>query len=244
MPVPRSRTPHMTGATPKLRSAGPSVGEVPRAGGHLDASQGDFNWQRRFVQVQRNLVRGVLTTPKNHQRRRIDLSDQLTAAPRLWRRQQRAAWLAVGRPFPEWVFSSVTGTALDESNVRKALNRILDGAGAHVVDRIRCATRLRRCCCRRARRSRTSASNSAIVIRRSRCACRRTGCRMEPRTKAIFPSLRCFRVRGTGGHSCCLRACAEDRHGRGNDRRGAGDERTRAGSRSSLAGASRSRAAD
>ena len=30
---------------------------------------------------------------------------------------------------PEWVFPSVTGSALDESNVRKALNRLLDAAG-------------------------------------------------------------------------------------------------------------------
>jgi integrase-like protein len=44
-------------------------------------------------------------------------------------RQQRRAWLAVGRPFPEWVFASVTGTALDEANVRKSFNRILDAAG-------------------------------------------------------------------------------------------------------------------
>jgi integrase len=102
-----------------------------RAGELLALQWGDFDWRRRFVQVQRNLVRGLLTTPKNHQRRRVDLSHQLTAALRLWRRQQRAVWLAAGRPFPEWVFSSVTGTALDESNVRKALNRILDGAGVH-----------------------------------------------------------------------------------------------------------------
>jgi integrase len=32
---------------------------------------------------------------------------------------------------PEWVFSSNAGTALDESNVRKAFNRILDAAGLH-----------------------------------------------------------------------------------------------------------------
>jgi len=102
-----------------------------RAGELLALQWGDFNWQRRFVQVQQNLVRGILTTPKNHQRRRVDLSHQLAAALRLWRRRQRAAWLAVGRPFPDWVFSSVTGTALDESNVRKAFNRILDGAGVH-----------------------------------------------------------------------------------------------------------------
>jgi integrase len=70
----------------------------------------------------------LVTTPKNHQSRRVDLSHQLSAALRLWRRQQRREWLKVGRPFPVWVFASVTGTALDESNVRKAFNRILDAA--------------------------------------------------------------------------------------------------------------------
>ena len=55
-------------------------------------------------------------------------ANQLQVALRLWRRQQRRAWLKVGQPFPEWVFASVTGTALDESNVRKAFNRLLDAA--------------------------------------------------------------------------------------------------------------------
>ena len=89
---------------------------------------GDFNWRRGYVQVQRNIVRGVLTSPKNHQSRGVDLSRQLRVALRLWRRQQRRAWLKVGRPFPDWVFASVTGTFLDEANVRKAFNRILDAA--------------------------------------------------------------------------------------------------------------------
>src|SRR6185503_3745836 len=53
------------------------------------------------------------------------------ATLRLWRRQQRALWLKKGLPFPDWVFASVTGTALDQSNVRKALNRIRDAAGLH-----------------------------------------------------------------------------------------------------------------
>ena len=76
-------------------------------------------------------------------------------ALRLWRRQERVAWLRKGQPRPEWVFASVTGTALDESNVRKALNRVLDAAGLHRRGRIRCGTRLRRCFYRTARRSPT-----------------------------------------------------------------------------------------
>jgi hypothetical protein len=93
---------------------------------------GDTNWRGSFLQVRRNLVRGQLTTPpKNHQRRRVDLSRQLRAELRLWRRRQRAAWLKHGQPFPAWMFPSVTGTAPDESNVRKAFNRMLDAAGLH-----------------------------------------------------------------------------------------------------------------
>ena len=49
----------------------------------------------------------------------------------MWRRRERRAWLQKGQPPPEWTFASVTGSALDESNVRKALNRMLDAAGLH-----------------------------------------------------------------------------------------------------------------
>jgi integrase len=89
---------------------------------------GDIDWRARYLNVVRNIVKGQLTTPKNHQRRRIDLSRQLAVALRLWRRHQRAAWLKVGHPLPEWVFASASGTALDESNVRKAFNGPLDRA--------------------------------------------------------------------------------------------------------------------
>jgi integrase len=76
-------------------------------------------------------VRGVITTPKNHQRRPVDMSRQLRPILRLWRRKQSAAWLRKGLPRPEWVFASTIGTALDESNVRKAFNHILDKAELH-----------------------------------------------------------------------------------------------------------------
>jgi integrase len=99
-----------------------------RAGELLGLQWGDVNWRSGYVHVQRNIVRGLLTTPKNHQSRRVDLSHQLRVALRLWRRQQRREWFKMGRPFPAWMFASVTGTALDESNVRKAFNRILDAA--------------------------------------------------------------------------------------------------------------------
>jgi Phage integrase family len=43
----------------------------------------------------------------------------------------RVEWFRHGLPRSEWVFPSVTGTPLDASNVRKALNQILDKAELH-----------------------------------------------------------------------------------------------------------------
>ena len=40
-----------------------------RAGELLALQWGDIDWRGRFVEVRRNLVRGKLTTPKNHQLR-------------------------------------------------------------------------------------------------------------------------------------------------------------------------------
>jgi integrase len=102
-----------------------------RLGELLALQWGDINWRGSYLRVRRNLVRGKLTTPKNHQQRRVDLSRQLRAELWLWRRRQRALWLKHGKPLPDWVFASVTGTALDEANVRKAFNRVLDAAGLH-----------------------------------------------------------------------------------------------------------------
>ena len=102
-----------------------------RPGELLALRWGDIDWRGRFVKVQRNLVRGKLTTPKNHQCRQVDLSTQLRGALRLWRRHESAKWLEHGLPRPEWVFSSGSGTPLDESNVRKMFNRILDKAELH-----------------------------------------------------------------------------------------------------------------
>jgi integrase len=102
-----------------------------RPGELLALQWGDIDWRGRFIQLQRNLVRGKLTTPKSHQCRQVDISPQLRAVLRLWRRQQRAAWLQHGQSLPSWIFPSATGTFLDESNVRKAFNRILDRAELH-----------------------------------------------------------------------------------------------------------------
>ena len=103
--------------------------DLPR--GPRRPTEGGARWRGRYLVVQRAIVRGTLTTPKNHQVRRVDLSPQLRAVLRLWRRRKSAEWLAHGLPRPEWIFPLSRGTALDESNVRKGFNAILDKAELH-----------------------------------------------------------------------------------------------------------------
>ena len=59
------------------------------------------------------------------------MSRQLRATLRLWRRHQSTVWLKKAQSRPAWAFASTAGTALDESNVRKAFNQILDKTGLH-----------------------------------------------------------------------------------------------------------------
>jgi len=96
-----------------------------RLGEQLALQWGDVDWHGKFVLVQRNLVRGVLTSPKSHQRRRVDMSEQLITALQDWRRAQQARWLKKGEELPVWVFPSREGTAMEERNVRHAFTRLL-----------------------------------------------------------------------------------------------------------------------
>jgi integrase len=85
---------------------------------------GDLDWQQRFVHVERNFVEGEFTTPKNGSTRNVDMSLQLHATLRVWRRLQQALWLTRGRPQPDLVFPSEVGTPLDDSKIRKAMRAI------------------------------------------------------------------------------------------------------------------------
>jgi integrase len=96
-----------------------------RLGELLALQWGDIDAHGRFIVVQRNIVRGVLTSPKSHQRRRVEMSPQLEAALSVWRRALRARWLKKGEPMPAWIFPSLEGTALEERNVRTVFTRLL-----------------------------------------------------------------------------------------------------------------------
>ena len=66
-----------------------------------------------------------LTSPKNHQRRRVDMSTQLATELLDLRRRERARWLQAGHSVPDVVFASEAGTMLDEANVRHVYGRIV-----------------------------------------------------------------------------------------------------------------------
>lgn len=96
-----------------------------RLGELLALQWGDIDRSAGFMVVQRNIVRGVVTSPKSHQRRRVEISPQLAKALLAWRRVQRMRWLKKGKPMPPWIFPSLEGTALEERNVRHVFTRIL-----------------------------------------------------------------------------------------------------------------------
>ncbi len=96
-----------------------------RLGEQLALQWGDIDWHGQSIVVQRNVVRDVVTTPKSHQCRRVDMSAQLTIALAEWRRAQQARWLKKGQEMPLWVFPARQGGLLEERNVRHVFTRLL-----------------------------------------------------------------------------------------------------------------------
>ncbi len=96
-----------------------------RLGEQMALQWGDIDWHGQFIVVQRNVVRDVVTTPKSHRCRRVDMSAQLTIALAEWRRVQQARWLKKGQDMPLWVFPARQGRLLEERNVRHVFTRLL-----------------------------------------------------------------------------------------------------------------------
>jgi integrase len=100
-----------------------------RLGELLALQWGDVDVTGRFLEVRRNLVAGHLTSTKNTNRRRVDMSLKLTETLRELHRERKAAYLKAGKPVPAWVFINSDGTALDGDNVRhRVFYRLLESA--------------------------------------------------------------------------------------------------------------------
>jgi integrase len=104
-----------------------------RLGEALALQWRDVDFVGKYISVERNLVRGVIGTPKNNCTRRVDLSNQLYEMLQALRLQAEEACLQTGTAadmLPRlWVFTNAEGSPLDDSKVRKALKRVCFRAG-------------------------------------------------------------------------------------------------------------------
>ena len=79
----------------------------------------DLHFDERFIQVRRNWVDGILTSPKPGKWRRVDMSlhlrETLQALP-IERKKEtlRRGW----KEMPPWVFPTTTGTVINPDNFR------------------------------------------------------------------------------------------------------------------------------
>ena len=73
---------------------------------------GDVDFNGRFIEVRRSVVRGRIETPKSGQLRRVDMSLQLTSVLKELSRRRKEEYLQKGEPQPEWVFINSDGSPL------------------------------------------------------------------------------------------------------------------------------------
>ncbi len=91
-----------------------------RAGELIGLQPGDIDFNGRFIEVKRNIVRGKVTTPKNGKPRRVDMSRQLAEALRMHMLETKKKVLKDGlKEAPEWLFYNEDGGFQDINNIRK-----------------------------------------------------------------------------------------------------------------------------
>ena len=81
---------------------------------------GNIDFRGGFIEVRQAYVKGQITTPKNHKRRRVDMSPQLAETLKALRTERKKESLAKGwKEMPEWVFVNEVGQVIDEGNLRR-----------------------------------------------------------------------------------------------------------------------------
>jgi len=91
-----------------------------RIGEALAIKWGDIDFNSRFIQVERSIVRGEISTPKNGKSRRVDMSRQLADALKDHELESKKKGLALGLgEIPEFVFTNEKGRVIDKDNWRR-----------------------------------------------------------------------------------------------------------------------------
>ncbi|MDF0674336.1 MAG: site-specific integrase [Nitrospira sp.] len=105
-----------------------------RLGELLALQWGDLDFQSRFLLVQRNYTHGKMTSPKNGEVRRVDMSRELTQALSDLHLDRQLQASTNGWPgVPEWVFCSEAGGLLDGDNLRhRAFYALLNASATSV----------------------------------------------------------------------------------------------------------------
>jgi len=102
-----------------------------RIGEALALQWADIDFNGRFIEVKKSLVRGQISTPKSGKSRRVDMSKQLTASLKGHRHQNKKKGLSLGiGEMPEFVFTNEKGKPIDKDNWRRRVfNKALEKAG-------------------------------------------------------------------------------------------------------------------
>jgi integrase len=102
-----------------------------RQGELLALQWGDLDFHGRFIEVQRNYAQRRLTTPKNGESRRVDMSKELCQTLRDLQTERQLEAAANGwQEVPVWIFCSETGGLLDPDNLRRrAFRSLLKASG-------------------------------------------------------------------------------------------------------------------
>lgn len=91
-----------------------------RIGEALALRWGDIDFNGRFIQVSRSIVRGEISTPKSGKSGRVDMSLQLTSALKGHELENKKKGMKLGLGcLPENVFTNDKGRAIDTNNLRK-----------------------------------------------------------------------------------------------------------------------------
>ena len=91
-----------------------------RLGELLALQWGDLDLHGRLITVERNYTHGRVSTPKNGESRRVDMSVELQTALRdLYTERQLEAAANKWDTMPKWIFCNASGELLDPDNLRK-----------------------------------------------------------------------------------------------------------------------------
>ena len=92
----------------------------------------DIDWNGKFIEVRRQVVRAKVTTLKTRNgRRRVDLSDDLLETlAALKKKRQEEALKSGSNEISEWIWANEKGQRIDIGNVKaKSFKRVLRKAG-------------------------------------------------------------------------------------------------------------------